>query len=88
MFSCCVSSVRKLVSQYRTINGKRYWFNESGVTTDNQFVFPDVDGDGIITSSDASMVTAFYSSASAGEYTNDINGWEKYIIDKSTGTES
>lgn len=78
----------KLVSQYRTINGTRCWFDESGVTKDSQFVFPDVDSDGVITSSDASMITAFYLSASAGEYTNDINGWEKYIIDKSTGTES
>lgn len=78
----------KLVSQYRTINGKRYWFNESGVTTDNQFVFPDVDGDGVITSSDASMITAFYLSASAGEYTNDISGWNQYISDKSGATQS
>ena len=76
----------KLVSQYRTKNGIRCWFDKSGVTKDSQFIFPDVDGDGIITSSDASMVAAFYSDASAGEYTNDISGWNQYITDKSGGT--
>ena len=78
----------KLVSQYRTINGTRCWFDESGVTKDSQFVFPDLDDDGFITSSDASIVTDFYSKASSGEYTNDISGWNQYISDKSGATQS
>lgn len=76
----------KLVSQHRTINGNRYWFDETGITSDNQSVFPDVDGDGAITSSDSAIISDFYSKSSSGEYTNDINGWEQYISDNSIGT--
>ena len=79
----------KLVSQHRTINGIRYWFDESGITKDSQsVVFPDIDGDGAITSSDASTITDFYSKSSSGEYTNNEEGWKKYLTDNSLNADT
>ncbi|MDE5946955.1 MAG: hypothetical protein K2G63_06615 [Oscillospiraceae bacterium] len=79
----------KLVSQHKTIDGKRYWFDSNGVATESKSKnFPDVDGDGSITSADASNILNFYSQ-STGErkYTNDIDGWEKYLADLFAETE-
>lgn len=78
----------KLVSQHKTINNTRYWFDESGITKDSQsVVFPDIDGDGAITSSDASTITDFYSKSSSGEYTNNEEGWKKYLTDNSLNSD-
>ena len=79
----------KLVSQHKTINGIRYWFDESGITKNSQsVVFPDIDGDGAITSSDASTITDFYSKSSSGEYTNNEEGWKKYLTDNSLNADT
>ena len=73
----------KLVNQHRTIDGKRYWFDSYGVATELRCVnFPDADGDGIVTASDASAVLSFSAGCGTGEYTNDEDGWEQFLIDR------
>lgn len=73
----------KLVNQHRTIDGKRYWFDSYGVATESNCInYPDADGDGAITATDASTVLQFSSACGVGEYTNDENGWEQFLADK------
>lgn len=73
----------KLVNQHRTIDGKRYWFDGYGVATESNCInYPDADGDGAITATDASTVLQFSSACGVGEYTNDENGWEQFLADK------
>lgn len=77
----------KLVNQHRTIDGVRYWFDGYGVATASKSVnYPDVDGDGKITTEDASEVLSFYTESSAGNYTNNEDGWEQYLNDKTDDT--
>lgn len=65
----------KLVNQHRTIDGKRYWFDSYGVATESNCInYPDADGDGAVTATDASTVLQFSSACGVGEYTNDENG--------------
>lgn len=76
----------KLVNQYHTIDGTRYWFDSYGVATAAlSRNYPDVDGDGVITSLDASETLSFYSECATGKYTNDEAGWQKYLADKKNG---
>ncbi len=73
----------KLVNQHRTIDGKRYWFDSYGVATESNCInYPDADGDGAVTATDASTVLQFSSACGVGEYTNDENGWEQFLADK------
>ena len=72
----------KLVNQHRTIDGKRYWFNSYGVATESRCVnYPDADGDGVVTPTDTSLALGFYAACGAGNYTNDEDGWEKFLND-------
>lgn len=73
----------KLVNQHRTIGGKRYWFDSYGVATESNCAnYPDANGDGMVTATDASTVLQFSSDCGVGEYTNDENGWEQFLADK------
>lgn len=72
----------KLVNQHRTIDGKRYWFDSDGAAKESRCVsFPDADGDGEVSMSDATTVLNFSSECASGKYTNDEDGWEKYLND-------
>lgn len=72
----------KLVNQHRTIDGKRYWFNSYGVATESRCTnYPDADGDGQVSASDATAVLRFSSACGVGEYTDDEDGWEKFLND-------
>ncbi|MCM1008472.1 MAG: hypothetical protein NC485_11210 [Ruminococcus flavefaciens] len=76
----------KLVNQHRTIDGKRYWFDSYGVATESRCVnYPDADGDGAVTATDASIALSFSANCGAGNYTNDEDGWEKYLNDRNNG---
>lgn len=76
----------KLVNQHRTIDGKRYWFDSYGVAAESRCTnYPDADGDGAVTAIDASEALSFYSACATGKYTNDEDGWEKYLNDKING---
>lgn len=73
----------KLVNQHRTIDGKRYWFDSYGVATESRCInYPDANGDGMVTATDASTVLQFSSACGVGEYTNDENGWEQFLADR------
>lgn len=73
----------KLVNQHRTIDGKRYWFDSYGVAKESRCVnYPDADGDGRVDAMDASTALSFSAACGAGEYTNDENGWEQFLIDR------
>lgn len=79
----------KLVNQHRTIDGKRYWFDSYGVATKSRCInYPDADGDGMVTATDASTVLQFSSSCGVGEYTNDENGWEQFLADRAANASS
>ncbi len=79
----------KLVNQHRTIDGKRYWFDSYGVATESNCVnYPDANGDGMVTATDASTVLQFSSSCGVGEYTNDENGWEQFLADRAANAKS
>lgn len=72
----------KLVNQHRTIDGKRYWFDSYGVAVESRCTnYPDADGDGKVSVSDATTVLNFSSECAAGNYTNDEDGWEKFLND-------
>lgn len=72
----------KLVNQHRTIDGKRYWFDSYGVATESRCTnYPDANGDGMVTATDASTVLQFSSACGVGEYTDDENGWEQFLND-------
>ena len=72
----------KLVNQHRTIDGKRYWFDSYGVATESRCTnYPDADGDSYISASDATAVLRFSSACGVGEYTDDEDGWEKFLND-------
>lgn len=63
--------------------GYRAWCEANGYTTgDGQYIFPDANLDGRINAIDASYVLAFYSEVNAGHYTNNPDGWYRYLIDK------
>lgn len=79
----------KLVNQHRTIDGKRYWFDSYGVATESNCVnYPDANGDGMVTATDASTVLQFSSACGVGEYTNDENGWEQFLADRAANATS
>lgn len=79
----------KLVNQHRTIDGKRYWFDSYGVATESNCIsYPDADGDGMVTATDASTALQFSSSCGVGEYTNDENGWEQFLADRAANATS
>lgn len=72
-----------LINQHRTIDSKRYLFDSyDGATLSNSKSYLDTDGDGDVTSMDASEVLSFYSVCATGKYTNDEDGLEKYQNDK------
>lgn len=67
------------VSSYpKTENGWIDYYNNV-YGTDPIGLMPDVNGDGTVDSRDASLVLTFYTKASAGQYTNDADGFYKYI---------
>ena len=63
--------------------GFRAWCMANNITTgDGLYIFPDANLDGRVNSIDASYVLTFYSEASGGHYTNNPDGWYRYLIDK------
>ena len=72
----------KLVNQHRTIDGKCYWFDNYGVAMESRCTnYPDADGDGQVSASDASAVLRFSLACSVGEYTDDEKDWEQFLND-------
>lgn len=49
--------------------------------------YPDVNGDGIVNASDAAIILDFAAEVGAGNYTNDILGWQSYAQKNNLNTE-
>lgn len=61
------------------LDGWTEYYNTVFGTDPPNELYPDVNGDGIVDSRDASLIMTFYSKASSGEYENNAEGFYKFM---------